>query len=49
MEQLTIFFLALVNEYDPDGLTIFMHFPITTGDWFNLCHSAVVMILFLVL
>ncbi|KAJ5493933.1 hypothetical protein N7463_010020 [Penicillium fimorum] len=46
-EQFTIYFYLLVNEYDPEGGTIFLHTPPSAGDWFSLCHSAVVSLLFL--
>jgi len=48
-EQITVYFFLLVNEYDPTAETIFLHFPISAGDWFSLCHCAVVTFLFFAL
>ncbi|KAJ6127294.1 hypothetical protein N7523_002906 [Penicillium sp. IBT 18751x] len=48
-EQLAIFIFLLFNAYDPEGGTIFLHTPPSAGDWFGLCHCAVVTILFLTL
>ncbi|KAJ6142728.1 hypothetical protein N7471_002181, partial [Penicillium samsonianum] len=44
-EQLTIYIYLLFNEYDPKGGTIFLHTPPSAGDWFSLCHCAIVSIL----
>ncbi|KGO39837.1 hypothetical protein PEXP_032520 [Penicillium expansum] len=46
-EQFTFYYYLLFNEYDPEGGVVFLHDPPSAGDWFSLCQTAVVSLLFL--
>lgn len=46
-EQFTFYYYMLFNEYDPEGGTVFLHDPPSAGDWFSLCQTAIVSLIFL--
>lgn len=46
-EQFTLYYYLLFNEYDPRGGTVFLHTPPSAGDWFSLCHNAIISLFFL--
>ncbi|KAJ5957672.1 hypothetical protein N7501_011951, partial [Penicillium viridicatum] len=46
-EQFTLYYYLLFNDYDPRGGTVLLHTPPSAGDWFSLCHNAIVSLFFL--